>query len=225
MISLGFITCRKTSDESDGYLMKPIICKMFQNEERSGAKADAILFIRILEELFHPNFDDVAQKILFITSDNCTEANLLRRTVIEILDRRYPLMSGLPREAIRCGGHVFANSEVCFLSDNSKLRDTAELITQIFGRSSTNLSEIWVNRVGERIKPIKGIRWHSRFHNMDVAIRNLNSLKSILEEFRTFKGAKTLLENLEDDKLIQDLISASLAGTFLGAKWPQVTKK
>lgn len=224
VISLGFIANKKSVEVNSDSIMDPIIVKMFQNEAHAGAKADAKLFIEILETTFEPDFEDLAKKILFVTSDNSNEANLCRRTMIQILDRKYPLPDSL-REAVRCAGHVLQNGEVFWFSKNQNLKTCAELITQIFGTSSTNLSEIWMQRVKSRIKPIKGIRWHSLFFNVDVGVRNLNSMKLILEEFQSHRGSKTLLDLLSDKKLIGDLISTSLVGTYLEKHWSNLTKK
>lgn len=85
--------------------MKPIVVQMIQNETRQGAKADANLFVSILEKFFAPDFDEVAKKILFCTSDNCAEATACRRSIISILDRKYPLSSEC-REPIKCAGNL-----------------------------------------------------------------------------------------------------------------------
>ena len=88
-----------------------------------------------------------------------------------------------------------------------------------------NLSDIWMDRVGTRIKPIKGIRWHALFTNVDVAIRNFDSMISILKEFNTHKNSKLLLELLQKNAILAGMVSTSLAGEFLQSKWNDLTKK
>ena len=104
VISLGFILS-KFGNESTDRTLTPIVVKMFQNESHRGAKADAKLFVEILEEIFECNFDRIAKKIFFVTSDNSNEASLCRKTIIGILGQKYPLSEGL-REEIKCSGKI-----------------------------------------------------------------------------------------------------------------------
>lgn len=108
VISLGFILSKFENESSDRTLT-PIVVKMFQNESHHGAKADAKLFVEILEKTFECNFDQIAKKIFFVTSDNSNEASLCRKTVIRILDQKYPLLEG-SREEIKCSGKIKINS-------------------------------------------------------------------------------------------------------------------
>ena len=91
VLAVGFIL--------DG--ITPLLVKMLQNENHVGSKEDAKMIINVFEDYF-PNFTDVANRILFVVSDNCNEADLTRTTLIEILNRKYPI-NGI-REKIRCSG-------------------------------------------------------------------------------------------------------------------------
>lgn len=76
-----------------------------------------------------------------------------------------------------------------------------------------------------RVRKTRGVRWHSLFWNVNVAILNLDQLKAIIEEFKSKKEARKIQQLLSNDDLIAMMISTSLSGQYLQLKWKDLTKK
>ena len=120
---------------------------------------------------------------------------------------------------------MFARAEAFWFALFKMLEEFANLFTQLFSPSSKNLSSIWQHRVGAKIRKTRGVRWHSLFWNVNVAILHLSELKAIVGEFHTKKEAKKIQSLLTEDDLIESMISTSLSGQFLQHKWEDLTRK
>ena len=120
---------------------------------------------------------------------------------------------------------MFARAEAFWFALFKLLQEFAEQFTQLFSPSSKNLSSIWEHRVGVKIRKTRGVRWHSLFWNVNVAILNLSELRTIVEEFQTKKEAKKIQSLLSENDLIENMISTSLSGQFLQYKWEDLTRK
>ena len=145
------------------------------------------------------------------------------------MNERFPIQ-GI-REAVRCSAHVFARSENFWLALFKILRKFIQLLTEIFGPSSRNLSEFWVNTYGQnvRMKTTRGVRWFSLFWNCDIAIRNWDKVMETLNDHRNRGSCKELLELIgkHEETMIPDLVSTALTGRSLGPRgyWPKLTQE
>ena len=166
-------------------------------------------------------------------SDNSNEANLCREKIISILNDRYPIIG--TREPIRCTAHIFARSESFWMNldtDKKNLKRFAELLTQIFGPSSRNLSDAWIGTYGNQVsmRGICGVRWFSLFFNCDIAIRNWDNMMEMLNKNRSNSQCGELLDiiNKNQQCLIAELLSTSLTGRSLGPVrgfWDELTAR
>ena len=159
-------------------------------------------------------------------SDNCNEADACRRAIIDILNRSFPIQG--TREPVKCSAHVFARSEHFWMALFKVLRKFIELVTQVFGPSSRNLSDVWVNTYGNdvKMKTTRGVRWfspgfeivlkiescfvrsctknhdfeswYSLFYNCDIAIRNWDKLIKMLNDHRSRSTCQELLELINE---------------------------
>ena len=107
----------------------------------------------------------------------------------------------------------------------AKLKEFADILTQLFSTSSLNLSYVWNDRVKTRMKATRGTRWQCNYFNVNLALLNLATLKSILNDFRSKKGARILLDYLKDDELMGYCVWTSLSGRFLQYKYKDLTEK
>ena len=106
--------------------------------------------------------------------------------------------------------HVFARGEVFWFGLLDKLKNCAEILTQLFAPSPTNLSSIWSDRTKLAMKSTRGVRWHSLYFNVNAALLHFSTLKEIMNEFRSRKGVKTLTDYLNDKELVGYLVWTSL---------------
>jgi len=100
-----------------------------------------------------------------------------------------------------------------------KLKHFAEILTQLFAPSPTNLSSIWSDKTKMSMKSTRGVRWHSYYFNVNAALLHFSTLKEILDEFRTRKGVKTLRDYLDDQELVGYLVWTSLRYLFFYSRF------